>query len=359
MGRTLGASGLLAATMATIATVVTIAMIFPMQLRGQTPTCPSAMEMFRQHRWSEAASGFEQCEKQNPGKADALLYLGKALVNLQQFQNAASALRGYQKTNPKSADAAYLLAYIAFRENQPAKSLRLFSDAAKLSAPTANDLTIAALDYVLLTQYGDAAHYLELSLKLNPENVEARYHLGRVRYQQNQFDLAIAAFQEVIKRDPGNVKAFDNLGLSLEAKNQAEAASAAYKQAIALDAASATHSEQPYLNLGVLLSKSNRTDEAIPLLRRAEEIAPEDFKVHYELSKTYFDSTQWEPARQQAEEAVKLNPKDSPAHYLLGRVYQRMGRTGLANEEFRKTSELIRNKDANSPGGMASGASSR
>lgn len=355
MGRKLAARALMTATMA----IATIAIIFPLHLRGQTAACPSAMEMFRQHRWSEAAAGFEQCEKQNPGNGDSLLYLGKSLVNLQQFQNAASALRAYQEKNPLSADAAYLLAYISFRENQPKESLRLFSDAAKLSAPTANDLTIAALDYVLLTQYDDAAHYLELSLQLNPDNVEARYHLGRVRYQQNQFDLAIAAFQEVIKRDPANVKAFDNLGLSLEAKNQAEAATAAYKKAIALDETSATHSEQPYLNLGVLLSKSSRIDEAIPLLTRAVEIAPADFKAHYELARTYFESAQWESARQQAEEAVKQNPEYSPSHYLLGRVYQRLGRKELANEEFKKTSELIRDKNANSPGGMASGVSSR
>jgi len=347
MGRALGALALLVAT------------LFPLELCGQDPACPSAMEMFRQHHWSEAGARFEQCEKQNPGKTDALLYLGKALVNLQQFQNAASALRTYQKSNPQSVDAAYLLAFVAFREDKPAESLRLFSAAAKLSPPMANDLTIAALDYVLLNQYDDAAHYLELSLQMNPNDVEARYHLGRVRYQQNQFDLAIAAFQEVIKRDPANVKAFDNLGLSLEAKNQAEAATAAYKTAIALDEASVSHSEQPYLNLGVLMAKSNRSAEAIPLLTRAAEIAPGEFKVHYELAKAYFDSTQWDSARQQAEVAVKLNPKDSSGHYLLGRIYQRLGRKELAEAEFRSTSQLIRDKDANSPGGMASGASSR
>jgi tetratricopeptide (TPR) repeat protein len=332
---------------------------FPLEMSAQSAACPAAMELFRQRRWADAAAGFEQCEKQDPGKSDALLYVGKALVNLKQFENAASALRAYAKSNPQSVDAAYLLAYIAFRQDKPAESLRLFSDAAKLKAPTANDFTIAALDYVLLSQYDDAAHYLELSLKMNPEDLEARYHLGRVRYQQNQFDLAIAAFHEVIKRDPANVKAFDNLGLSLEAKNQVEPAIAAYKNAIELDKVSASHSEQPYLNLGVLLSKSNRYDEAIPLLTRAVEIAPGEFKVHYELAKAYFDSTQWEPARRQAEEAVQLNPKDSSGHYLLGRVYQRLGRKELADQEFRATSELLREKNTNSPGGMASGASSR
>lgn len=347
MGRALGV----------IALLVTVA--FPLGTSAQSAACPAAMELFRQKRWADAAAGFEQCEKQDPGKGDALLYRGKALVNLRQFESAASALQAYAKANSKSADAVYLLAYISFREDKPTESLRLFSDAARLKAPTANDLTIAALDYVLLNSYSDAAHYLELSVKMNPEDVEARYHLGRVRYQQNQFDLAIAAFQEVIKRDPVSVKAFDNLGLSLEAKNQVEAATVTYKKAIELDGAATSHSEQPYLNLGVLFSKLNRCDEAIPLLTRAEEIAPSEFKVHYELAKAYFDSTQWDAARRQAEDAVKLNPKDSSSHYLLGRIYQRLGRKELADVEFRRTAELIRDKDANSHGGMASGVSSR
>ena len=347
MGRALGALTLLVAT------------IFPLPICAQSAACQSAMEMFQQHHWADAATGFEICERQNPQKTDALLFQGKALVNLRQFENAGIALRAYAKSHPQSVDAAYLLAYIAFREDKPTDSLRLFSDAAKLSPPTANDLKIAALDYVLLTQYDDAAHYLELSLQMNPDDLEARYHLGRVRYQQNQFDLAITAFREVIKRDPGNVKALDNLGLSLEAKNQVDAATAAYKRAIELDQAATSHSEQPYLNLGALLSKSNRSNDAIPLLTRAAEIAPSEFKVRYELAKAYFDSTQWAPAGQQAEAAVKLTPKDSTAHYLLGRIYQRLGRKELANQEFQTTAQLIREKDANSQSGMASGASSR
>jgi tetratricopeptide (TPR) repeat protein len=342
-----------------LALALLVATTFSPGIRAQTTACPVAMEMFQQRRWADAAAGFEQCERENPGTSDALLYRGKALVNLRQFESAASALQTYAKSNPRSADAAYLLAFIAFREGKPAESLRLFSDAAKLSAPTANDLTIAALDYVLLNQYDDAAHYLELALKLNPDDIEARYHLGRVRYQQNQFDLAIASFQEVIKRDPGSVKALDNLGLCFEAKNQVESATAAYRRAIELDQSAAAHSEQPYLNLGALLAKSNHLDDAIPLLTRATEITPGEFKVHYELAKAYFDSTKWESARAQAEEAVHLNPKDSSAHYLLGRVYQRLGRKDLASEEFQKTSELIRDKAANSHEGMASGASSR
>ena len=314
------------------------------------------MQMFQRHRWAEAAAGFEECDRYNPEKTDAQLYRGKSLVNLQKYEAAENALQNYASSHPRSDDAIYLLAFISFREDKPADSLRLFAQAAQLKAPGANDLTIAALDYVLLKDYSDAAHYLELALKMDPEDVETRYHLGRVRYQQNQFDLAISAFEEVLKRDPKNVKAEDNLALSLEAKNQVEPAITAYKKAIEIDMAASTHSEQPYLNLGSLLAKSSRFDEAIPLLTRAAEIAPGQFKVHYELARAYFDSNRFELARQQAEKAVALDPKESSGHYLLGRIYQHLDQKDLAKEQFQLTSQLMRDKDSNSPGGMASGA---
>ena len=334
-----------------------LAAAFPLEMSAQDGKCTSAMQMFRERRWSDAAAGFEECEERDPGETDALLYRGKSLVNLHQFDEAAAALHTYTKSHPQSDDAVYLLAFIVFRKDKPQESLRLFSEAAKLKPPSANDLTIVALDYVLLNDYNNAAHYLELALEMNPNDLEARYHLGRVRYQQNQFDLAIEAFQTVIQRDPANVKAQDNLGLSLEGKNQMEAAITAYKKAIELDQAAPSHNEQPYLDLGSLLAKSNRFGEAIRLLVRASQIAPAEFKAHYELSKAYFDSGQFAPARQQAEEAVKLNPKDSSGHYLLGRVYQRLKQKDLANEQFQLTSKLIRDNGANSRG-MAPGAAS-
>jgi len=332
------------------------AILFALGSFAQTLSFDQAMELFRQRRWAEAAAALQKCD---PAATPALLYRGKALVNLGQFEEAAAALDSYSKTHPQSDDALYLLAYIRFRQNQPKESLRLFTDAASLKNPTADDLKVVALDYVLLGDYADAARYLEDSLAMDPGNIEARYHLGRVRYQQNRFDQAIAAFREVVRRDPGNVKAHDNLGLSLEAKNEVEGAIAAYREAIRLDASLTVHDEQPYLNLGVLLAKSKRTEEAIPLLVRASSIAPNSGKVHYQLAKAYFDLNRFGDAQREAEKAVSLDPGESPDHYLLGRIYQRSGKSELAGEQFRLTEQLIHAKSPGSSNGMASEMNSR
>jgi tetratricopeptide (TPR) repeat protein len=313
-----------------------------------------AMELFHQRHWEEAAAAFAASEKVEPGKTNALLYQGKALVNLGKFHEAGDALRGFLVGHPKSDDALYLLAYVRFRENQPNESLQLFTAAAQLKPPTSDDFKVIALDYALLNDYSSAGRYLEEALKLDPKNVEALYHLGRVRYQQNQFDQAVAAFREVLKHDPENVKAEDNLGLSLEGVNQVDDAIMAYRRAIRLDRAALVHTEQPYLNLSILLTKLNKTADAVPLMEEAAQIAPQSAELHREMGKAYLSLDRLEDARREAEKAVDLDPKDSAAHYLLGRIYHRLGKSDLAAQHFKITEELIRLERAKM-GGMGSG----
>jgi Flp pilus assembly protein TadD len=146
--------------------------------------------------------------------------------------------------------------------------------------------------------------------------------------------------------------------LSLEAKNQVEGALGAYHEAIKLDEDATVHDEQPYLDLGSLLAKSGRTEEALPFLVRASAIAPDSGKIRYQLAKAYFDVNRFEEARREAEKAVGVDPGESSNHYLLGRIYHRSGKSELAAEQFRLTEQLIHAKGQGSSNGMASQSNS-
>jgi tetratricopeptide (TPR) repeat protein len=321
---------------------------------AETDLCQQARDLFQSHHWAESAASFSECEQRSPGKTDALLYRGKALVNLGDFAAASSSLDAYAVGHPASDDVLYLLAYVRFRQDKPKDSLELLNRAAKLRDPEASDLKIAALDYVLLNDFTSAAKYLEMSLQMNPKDVEARYHLGRVRYQQNKFDQAIAAFEGVLDHDPTNVKAQDNLGLCFEGENRTPEALAAYGKAIELERASTVRNAQPYIDMGKLLNTLNRPGEAVSLLSRALTIQPNSATGHYELGRALFLSGKFEEASSHLEEAVRLDPENGSQHYLLGRVYARMGRSEQATAEFKKTEELIHQKNLHS-GGMATG----
>jgi tetratricopeptide (TPR) repeat protein len=324
---------------------------------AESPDFEKARALFQQQQWVQAATAFAEVERQEPGQTDALLFEGKSLVNLSKFDEAGEALQNYLKTHPKSDDASYLLAYVRFRQNRPKESLELMHTAAVLKPPAADDLKIGALDYVLMGDYADAARYLEEAVRIEPNNLEARYHLGRVLYQENRFDDALAAFRAVLEKDPGNVRAQDNLALCLEGKNRMEDAAAAYQKAIEFDQKSLSHSAQPYLDYGTLLVKTSRPEEAIAMLQKAAEIDPKSAPVRYQLGKAYFDLRRYPEAQQATEEAAGLSPKDSPTHYLLGRIYQRMNKQELAEQEFKLTEELRQAQESGS--GMASGMGRR
>jgi tetratricopeptide (TPR) repeat protein len=308
---------------------------------AQSASFADAMMLFRQRQWAAAAAAFEKLEKSEPTKTDALLFAGKSLVNLERFEDAADALSAYLSSHPESDEAAYLLAYIKFRENKPADSLNLFTAAAKIKPPHADDLKIVALDYELLDDQASAAKYLEQALAMQPGNVEVLYYLGRVRYQQNQFALAITAFEGVLNRDPTHAKAENNLGLSFEAMNRAEEAMTAYRKAVALDKASNRHSEQPYLNLATLLLRLDNATESLPLLRQAALIAPNSGQVHYQLGKALFNLGRLEEARSELQDSERLAAGESSTHYLLGRLYRRLGDAEAATREFALTEDLL------------------
>ena len=332
--------------------ILAVASLCPLKALAQTEF-DKASALFQQRHWEQAAAAFAEVERHQPNQTDALLFQGKSLVNLNRFDDAAEVLQAYREAHPKSEDADYLLAYVRFRQNRPKDSLELMHAASSLKPPSADDLKIGALDYVLMGDYLDAGRYLEEAVRMAPENAEARYHLGRVRYQQNRFDEAIKSFQEVLRLEPNNVKAQDNLGLCLEAKNQMEDAIAAYQKAIEMDKKNLRQSAQPYLDLGALLVKTNQSEEGISHLLKAAEIDPRLSQVRYQLGKTYFDLHRYSDAQTAAEEAARLDPKDSATHYLLGRIYQRLNKPELSAKEFELTEELRQKQEAGS--GMAAG----
>lgn len=322
--------------------------------RSKSAVCDEAAAHFQALRWAEAAHEYAQCLTASPGSTEAHLYRAKALVNIGDFDGAATDLDAYIATKPQSDDALYLLGYVRFRQDHSRESLETFARASKIRPPQASDLKIAALDYVLLNDYVSAARYLEQSLAMDPADNETLYHLGRVRYQQNRFDFAILAFETLLQRDPGNLKAEDNLGLCLEATGKSGAAISAYRKAIEMDTKAELHTEQPYLNLGKLLNTLIRESEARPVLMEAVKINESSASAHYELGRAEIALNHFEEARAQLEQAAALDPHNSAPHYLLGRVLSRMGRQQDAAAEFRLTENLIREKDAKSGQGMAS-----
>jgi len=277
---------------------------------------------------------------------------------------AEMRVRQFLTAHRDSAEGHFLLGYILFREIQTQagvkgatrydvnaslahfrdeharESLAEFTEGAKYVKPSEFDLKIVALDYVLLGDSVDADKWLTQAVEWNPKDADAWYNLGRTKYTENRFEEAIHAFQECLKRDPKNIKAEYNLGLSYYGLGRVEDALATYKAAIDWQANAAQKDPEPYIELGTLYLEQNRPEDALPYLREATQVAPEDAKGHEKLGKTYSVLEKLSEAQSELEKAVALAPDVASSHYMLGQVYRKEGMMDKAKAEFERTTAL-------------------
>ena len=281
-----------------------------------------------------------RCRAQtSPG---ASLPAAKALIEHGHYQQAQAILRQLLTTPEAQSNAAAhkLLAYTCLRLNDPKESLAEYTRAAAIETPTNLDLENVAKDYVLLNDLASADHWMARSLQMAPYDPEGWYGMGRIRFTQQRFPEAVECFKHSLRLLPGSVKAEDNLGLAYEGMNRQDDAVAAYRQAIAWQEQSPHPSEQPLLNLGIILIQRGETAEADKLLTQAAAIAPSDPRIHEQLGHLYLTTNYLNEARQHLETAIALDPKKPALHFLLGKVYHQQGSEAKAKQEFALASLL-------------------
>ena len=257
------------------------------------------------------------------------------------FKRAADHLRRAIAANPKCPDLHYQYAYALLRQNLAKDSLAEYTSAAHLRSPSPVDLRNAALDYALLEDYTDAEYWTRRSLALNDKDAESWYVLGRIQYTAGRWPDALNSFQRARELAPDSAKTENNLGLTYESLNQVDKATEAYRRAIALDEQSNNQSEQPLINLAVLLSHKGNLDEALSLLLKAVQIAPVNADVREHLGQLYLERNQLPEAQGQLEKAVSLQPKNARLHFLLGQAYRRAGMTDKAKSELALSASLL------------------
>jgi tetratricopeptide (TPR) repeat protein len=326
----------------------------------------NAQESGAELRLSRQSTTTDSPSAHNSPDLDAINHL----VQLSRLQEAEASLRQFLSQHQDSADGHYLLGLVLFREIQMGAShesntlgaqyndlnpslaqlaktnaeasLAEYTAGARYRKPTAADLKIVALDYVILGDFTDADKWLTRALEWNPQDAEAWYHLGRTKYNLNRFEEGVHAFKECLKLDPGNIKAEDNLGLCYEGLSKTDDAIAAYRQAIAWQEQS-SHAEPfagPKLDLGSLLLDQNQPQQALPYLQQAAEISPRESRIHEKLGKTYTDLNQLAEAQQEFEKAVALSPENPRLHFMLGQIYRKQGLMEKAKAELDRSAAL-------------------
>jgi tetratricopeptide (TPR) repeat protein len=312
---------------------------------------------------SSAASTVKTNEPLAP---DPALDPVRLLMRQGKLSDAEAATRSHLQTHADSAEGHFLLGYILFqevgakwreagkeqgesllynsgdasgsvaelRDAKARESLAEFTMGARYHVPSAFDLKIVALDYILLKDSIDADRWLTRSLQGNPRDAQAWYYLGRTKYSESQFPQAIEAFQQCLRLEPRNVQAETNVGLAYEALNQSDHAVQAFESAIAWGTESSTKDPGPFIELAHLYLDQNQPEKAVPYLVQSIGISPDISKAHEELGKAYSLLHNLPEAQSELEKAVALEPATASLRCMLGKIYRQEGLLSKAKDEF-------------------------
>ena len=273
--------------------------------------------------------------------------LGEALKAGAYDRAQAVLLEAYGRA-PRSPALLRLLGGVLFVTGEYLDSAIALKKAEELEPLDARSRFTLAMAYVVLRQRRWARPELETLAAADPRNPLYPYWLARLEYDEEHYAAAVEGFRRALALDPGYLKAYDNLGLALDALGRYDEAIQSSEEALRLNRARAAHSPWPALNLGLVLMRLDRLDEAETLFRESAREDPRFAPAAYQLGVVLEKRGRNAEAAAALGEAVRLDPRYAEPHYVLARLYRRAGENEKADRALEQFQQ-IKNASAKTP----------
>jgi tetratricopeptide (TPR) repeat protein len=308
--------------------------------------------LFRAGRYAEAQARFEAATQADKSDVNAGVGIAKSKLLLERVQEAAAILRTLRESNPasplvqywygraletagdrKEAEAAYRLAtqgnvrdssvvdaYIALAllANQDGKADQAQKILAGAREKMPNSPAIhKAIGDVFLSQgrYADGIGEFQHALKLDPEDLGAKFKLGSGLRRDKKFEEAKKTLDEVAAIDRDYPGLALERGLLFEASGRIEDALQAYEGALA----KAPKDPDLMLRVGCGKATLGNAKQAEPLLREVMAQRPTSSEAHHCLGRALLvEGTRLADALRLLERAVELDPNRAEYHLYVG-----------------------------------------
>ncbi|HET9529238.1 MAG TPA: tetratricopeptide repeat protein [Blastocatellia bacterium] len=315
----------------------------------------------------EARIGFleraikEYNEKTRENYIPAIFELGRIYYEGNDLNEAVKQLSLIGEEDPRYDEAQFYLGVATDRLGQTDAAL---SSLQKLAArlPLFEVYNNIGVIFIKKKQYADAVNHLKPAAEAAPRDTDTLFNLGYAYFLVKDYASSAAALKKELERRPSDGEAFYVLSKALAAMNDQAGATSASDQAKKLLPsyaqwetkgmpdiariktsfskanyyrykreqdervnAQAAASTQPLQSGNSLDAARNaflagRDEEALSLLGRHLQSAPQSHEAHLLMGRVYERRGDFDRAVNALKAAVFWNPKLVPAHVLLGRI---------------------------------------
>lgn len=281
-------------------------------------------------------------------EAARLATLAAERIEQKRYVEAVTLLRATERALSGAPSWNNLRGYAEFKTNNPKPALLYLQRAVQLD-PANEDYVLDVGEF--LGSHGahtEAVKFFEVAAKRMPRSPRVTFGLAVAYILQNRRDEAQRLLEGLVSALPKFEPAYKALG---ECHEDAGNVDRMVELGKALQAVNPRNPLGWYLE-GAGLLREGRTGAdslaaSIQALRTAIRIQPNDARARFVLARALQESGSDADAVAELERVLRLDPNHERAHYVLARLYQKAGKSDAAKAEFAKHAQ-IKKGEANS-----------
>ena len=287
-------------------------------------------------QYEKAIPLLQKATATQPDDYEILYELGTTLLQTKKYDEASSYLTRASAISPNNADPVYALGSIAFRRGDDEKARDLFNKALELnpSYPSA-DFMLGEL-YAKHKNYLEAEKHYAAAAKQDPSQAVYFVRYGGMFILTSRFALATDVFKDGAARFPKNAPIQYFLALSARGAGDFDTAHAAIGRALAIEP---NYVDALALSGALLLDHGDLAGAERPL-RRAVAIDSRHYNANYDLGRLLVKTNRSNEAIIFFQTAAKLGADNPDVHYQLFLIYSRLKRRPEADQEFKVFKDL-------------------
>ena len=271
--------------------------------------------------YDRAVGAFNAVLVQHPDDFDVLFNLGRAAARAKLYDRAMHALEVAVKLQPANVDALMELAGANAALGDFARAIYVLAQAKQL-APGRPEIPLAMAHAAQSGEYyGDAAVAYDEYLRLKPDDDSARRDRALVcGLTETRQAEGLQELSSYVHKHPADPLGYYSLA-QLTWRDHPEQALDALAAALRLDPKFAA----AHVDLGWLLNRLGRTEEAIPHFQRAVEINPRDARALDQLGAAFVALDRPSEAEKVLRRAAAISPEDPEVLMHLGHALMEAG----------------------------------
>lgn len=228
-------------------------------------------------QYQQAIDAYHKALRYGANKGFVHKYAAVAYQGLNKLDDARLAINKSLDLDPKNMDAYILNAQIGYLQGNKTKAIEGLERVASRYPKEVKVLGFLGILYTNEHRFNEAIQIYQQALNVTDDKIEKAMiyeNLGLTYYENNQFELAVEAFEKAKEFDQGRSTIYINLGAAFIKLNKFKEAEKSLDVALKLDPKDGL----AHNNMGDVLAQEGKIKEAIVEFQKALDIDP-DLKI--------------------------------------------------------------------------------